>query len=87
MLTSLSGLVDNLSEIYKKGYKSCKKRKEVISVRKFIGLKNNGLYYECKECNDGSHESMNELNKKFLNTYRFGNEDVNKFVFVIKKRF
>ena len=57
MLTSLSSLVDNLSEIYKKECKSCKERKKIMSVLKFIGLKNNRLYYECKECNDESYES------------------------------
>ena len=56
-----------------------------MSVRKFIGLKNNELYYECKECNDESYEWINELNKKFPNTCRFCNEDVNKFVLLLRK--
>ena len=50
MLISLSSLVDNLSEIYKK---ECKVYKEIIkinSVCNFIGLKNNKLNYKCKEC-------------------------------------
>ena len=53
---------------------------------RLIGLKNNELYYKCKECNDESYKSINGLNKKFPNTYRFYNEDVNKFVLLLRKR-
>ena len=38
MLTSLSSLVDNLSEIYKKKCKGCKERRKIKSVCDFIGL-------------------------------------------------
>ena len=43
MLTSLSSLVDNSSEIYKKKCKGCKQRRKITSVCNFIGLKNNKL--------------------------------------------
>ena len=56
-----------------------------MSECRLIGLKNNELYYRCKECNDESYKSMNGLNKKFPNTYRFCNEDVNKFVLLLRK--
>ena len=39
MSTSLSNLVNNLSEIYKKVCKRCKKRKNIDSVCHFIGLR------------------------------------------------
>ena len=78
MSTSLSSLVDNLSEIYKKECKSCKERKIMPECRLF-GLKNNELYYKCKECNDKSFKSINGLIKKFLNTH------VNKFVLLLRK--
>ena len=52
-----------------------------------IGLKNNELYYKRKECNEESYKSINELNKNFLNTYRFCNGDVNKFVLLLRKGF
>ena len=84
MSASLSSLVDNLSEIHKKECKSCKERKIVWECG-LIGLKNNELYYECKECNDESYKSINGLNKKFPNTYRFCNGDVNKFVLLLRK--
>ena len=44
MSISLSSLVDNLSETYKKECKECK------SECDFIELKNNKLRYKCKEC-------------------------------------
>ena len=85
MSTSLSSFVDNLSEIYKKECKSCKKRKKIMSECSLIGLKNNRLHYKYKECNDESYKSINGLNKKFPNTYRFCNKDLNKFFLLLRK--
>ena len=56
-----------------------------MSECNFIGLKNNRLHYKCKECNDESDKSINGLNKKFLNTYRFCNGDLHKFVLLLRK--
>ena len=84
METSLSGLVDNLSEIYKKECELCNKIK-IMSEYRFIGLKNNKLYYACKECNDELYKSINELIKKFSNTYHFCKDDLNKFVLLLRK--
>ena len=50
MSTSLSSLVDNLPEIYKKECKGCEEKRKNKSVCNFIGLKNDKLNYECKEC-------------------------------------
>ena len=52
MSTSLSSLVDNLSEINKKECKTCIERNNVKSECKFIDFKNNRLNYECKEFNN-----------------------------------
>ena len=81
MSTSLSSLVDNLSEIYKKECKKCKEREKII----FIGIEDNKLSYQCKECNDKSYKLMNGLDKKFPNTYQFCNNDLNKFALLLKK--
>ena len=62
MSTSLPSLVDNLSEIYKKECELCKDRKTMSECR-LIRLKNNELYYKCKECNDESYRSIIGLNK------------------------
>ena len=56
-----------------------------MSECRLIGLKDNKLYYKCKKFNDKSYKSINGLNKKFPNTYQFCNEDVSKFVFLLRK--
>ena len=62
-----------------------RKEKKIISECSFNGIKNCRLHYKCKECNDESYTSINGINKKFPNTYRFCNEDVNKFVLLLRK--
>ena len=66
MSTSLSSLVDNLCEINSKECKRCMERKKIKSICGFIRLKNNKLYYKCKECNKRSLMSINGLIKKFV---------------------
>ena len=85
MSTSLSSFVDNLSEIYKKECKRCKERKKIKSVCNFIGLKNNKLNYKCKECKKRWLKPVNGLIKKFPNIHKFCNEDINKFVLLLRK--
>ena len=85
MSTSLWKLVDNLSEIYKKECKVCKEKRKIKSGCNFIGLKNNKLYYKCKECNKRSLMSINGLIKNFHSIYQFCNGDINKFVLLLRK--
>ena len=63
MSTSLSIIVDNLSEIYKKECKVCKERRKIKSVCNFIGLKNNKLNYECEECKKKMTETSKRINQ------------------------
>ena len=74
----LSDLVGNLSKIYSKECKGCKKRK-IKSVCNFIGLKNDKLHHKCNECKRRWLKSISRLIKKFSNTYKFCNGDINKF--------
>ena len=85
MPTSLSRLVDNLSEINNKDCKKCMEREKIISECKFTGFKNNRLNYKCKKCNNKSAKSINELIEKFPNTYQFCNKDLNKFALLLRK--
>ena len=80
MSASLPSLVDNLSRIYKKECKGCNERGKIKSACNFIGLKNNKLNYECKECKKRSLKPINELIKKFPNVHQLSNGDTNKFV-------
>ena len=83
MSTSLSKLVYNLSEIYtdKCRDKNCK------SECKFKGLKNKTFSYSCNECKTKQLKTINGLIKKFLNTHKFCNNDINKFILLLKKEF
>ena len=81
----LSSLADNLLEINKKECKTCMEKNNIKSECKFIEFKNNRLNYKCKECNDKSCKSVNELIEKFPNTYKFCNRDLNKFALLLRK--
>ena len=85
MSFSLSSLVDNLSEINNKDCKKCMERKKINSKCDYIKFKNNRPEYRCKECNDKSYRSINDLIKKFPNTYQFINKDLNKFILLLRK--
>ena len=85
MSFSLSSLVDNLSEINNKDCKKYMERKKINSKCDYIKFKNNRLEYRCKECNDKSYRSINDLIKKFPNTYQFINKDLNKFILLLRK--
>ena len=61
-------------------------RNNIKSECKFIKFKNNRLNYKCKNCNDKSCKSINELIEMFPNAYRFCKGDVNKFVLLLRKR-
>ena len=80
MSTSLSKLVDNLSEIYSK---KCRD-KNYKSECEFKELKNNKLSYNCKKCRK-KLKPINGLIKKFPNTYKFCNNDINKFILLLRK--
>ena len=85
MQTSLSSLVDNLSEINKKKCKSCMERNNIISECKYIEFVNNRLNYKWRKCNDKSYKSINGLIEKFPDIYRFCNRDINKFTLLLRK--
>ena len=81
MPTSLSSLVDNLSEIHNKkwGNKNCKSKCGLIR------LKNNKLHYICNECKKRQLKPINGLIKKFSNTYEYCNRDINKLILLLRK--
>ena len=85
MQSKLSGLVDNLSEINNKGCKTCMERKNIKSECDFIGFKNNRLSYRCKKCKGTSTKPINGLIEKFPSIYQFCDEDLNKFVLLLRK--
>ena len=82
MSTSLSSLVDNLSEkLHSDKCKDCKSELDYMSV------KDNQLIFQCLECKKNYKKDFNkESIKRFANTYEFCNGDINKFILLLRKR-
>ena len=81
MSSSLSKLVDNLSEgIHNNKCLDCN------SCLDYTKIKNEKLLLKCFNCNSYYKEKFNQdLIKKFKNTYSFCNNDLNKFVSLLRK--
>ena len=81
MAPSLSNLVDNLTEgIHKIKCKDCDCFLEYESV------KDNLIKYKCLSCNkDYSNKIDEEIKKRFKNTFKFSNNDINKFILLLRK--
>ena len=81
MASLLSSLVDNLTEgIHKSKCKNCDYFLEYESA------KDNLVKYKCTPCNkDYSNKIDEELKKQFKNTFKFSNNDINKFIMLFRK--
>ena len=81
MSSFLSKLVDNLSEgIHNNKCADCK------SSLDYIKTKNEKLILECYNCKQRYRKKFNkELIKIFASTYEFCNNDLNKFVLLLRK--
>ena len=80
--SSLSKLVDNLSEgIHNNKCSDCESNLDYIKI-----LKNEKLLLKCFNCNIYYKKKFNkDLMKKFKNTYSFCNNDLNKFILLLRK--
>ena len=83
MATSLSKLVDNLTDnIHNDKCIKCK------SNLCFVRAMNEKLIFKCIHCEKEYEKEFNkELVERFANTYKFCDNDLNKFYYVITKRF
>ena len=81
MSSSLSKLADNLSEgIHNNKCVDCKSNLD------YIKTKNEKLVLECYNCKQRYRKKFNkELIKRFASTYQFCNNDLNKFVLLLRK--
>ena len=79
--SSLSKLVDNLSEgIHKNKCVNCN------YCLDYIKIKNEKLILECYNCKQRYRKKFNkELIKRFASTYSFCNNDLNKFMLLLRK--
>ena len=81
MSTSLSKLVDNLSEgLHNNKCVNCK------SCLDYMRAKNEKLIFKCLNCKQNYEKDFNkELIKRFANTYEFCNKNLNKFILLLRK--
>ena len=81
MTSSLSNIVDNLAEgIHKTKCKNCDCSLEYESV------KNNLIKYKCLSCNkDYSNKLDEKLKKRFKNTFKFSENDINNVILLSRK--
>ena len=100
MSSSLSKLVDNLSEgIHNNKCAERKSNLDYIKItakptaepsalaRSSLECKNEKLILECYNCKQCYRKKFNkELIKRFASTYEFCNNDLNKFVLLLRKR-
>ena len=81
MASSLSNLVDNLAE----GIDKIKCRDCDCSLE-YGSIKGNFIKYKCLSCNkDYSNKLDKKLMKRFNNTFKFSNNDINKFMLLLRK--
>ena len=81
MATSLSKLVDNLAEDIHRD--KCVDCKSDLSYMKVI---DEALIFRCFNCKKNYKKEMNKkLIKRFASTYKFCNNDLNKFVMLLRK--
>ena len=82
MSSSLSKLVENLSE----GIHNNNKCADCKSNLDYIKTKNQKFFLECYSCKQHYKKKFNkDLIKKFKNMYSFCNNDLNKFVLLLRK--
>ena len=81
MSSSLSNLVDNLSEgLHSDNCTDCK------SCLDYMIIKDDQLILRCFECKKNYEKDFNkELIKRFANIYEFCNENFNKFILLLRK--
>ena len=81
LATSLSNLADNLTEAIRKI-----KCKDCDCFLEYESVKDNLIKYKCLTCNKNySNKIDEELKKRFKNTIKFSNDNINKFILLLRK--
>ena len=79
MTSSLSSLVDNLAE-------GIHKIKCIECFLEYESVKDNLIKCKCLSCNKNYLNRIDEeLKKRFKKTFKFSNNDINKFILLLRK--
>ena len=86
MSTSLSKLIDNLSEgLHNDECKDCKSYLDYVTIKDNQGSCTQ-LIFKCFSCKKNYEKDFNkELIQRFANIYEFCNRDLNKFISLLRK--
>ena len=83
MCTSLSSLVDNLSDEF-----HCKKCIECKSSLDYMITGDYQLVFTCFECKKNYQKDFKkDLINRFANTYEFCNKNINRLILLLRKGF
>ena len=88
MASSLSNLVRNLSERFKKLNVNTDTmiKKYCDCFLEYINFKDHLTQYKCLCCNDNYQQKFDEkLKEQFFNTYKFSTHDNNKLILLLRK--
>ena len=66
-----------------KSVNSIRKKKELVC--NFIDLRNNKLHHKCRVCKKRQLAPVSVLLKMFSNTCKFCNDDINKFILLLRR--
>ena len=66
-------------------YRGCRERKKIEPLCDFIELKNNKLHHKYNICKKRWLTPLGRLIKKFQNTHKLWNNDLKKFILLVKK--
>ena len=81
MASLLSDLVDNVAEGVDKI-----KCKDCDCFLEYESVNDNSMKYKCISCNKDYWNKIDEESKKrFKNTFKFSNNDINKFILLLRK--
>ena len=81
MATSLSSLVDNLSDGF-----HCDKCIDCKSSLDYMINRADQLMFRCFECKKNCQKDFNkDLINKFANIYKFCNNNINRFILLLRK--
>ena len=59
----------------------------VINAQTVMSVKDDQLIFKCSKCNKNHNEDFNkDLINRFASTYKFCDGDINKFIFLLRKR-
>ena len=83
MNDSLSNLVDNLSELYV--CKCLNKKEQTIKIKYKKQNNTKIVCTRCKPCNTKNKQSLYLLIKKFPCTYKLCNNNIDKFLLLLRK--